>query len=203
VGHRTASDGESYRATAPGSQRYRQVRLRPRLPDVHTIRDACSRHRDANTSLRIYPFAFGEWWLAEDVWTSSVFFRQKAVNRSRKEILCQSTECNRSVALGRPLRLGLFRPERAYLQGVLMHPRFPRGCMRRGSWGFRPRIGAPLLAGRLAQRDFSLPRPERHRSKYECNSFLERRNAAATRARQDLLSQKIVEESYVVRESVI
>src|ERR1700722_7874895 len=35
VGHRTASDGEYHRATAPGSRHYRQVSRRPRLPDVH------------------------------------------------------------------------------------------------------------------------------------------------------------------------
>jgi GDP-mannose 4,6 dehydratase len=35
VGHRTASDGESHRATAPGARHYRRVIQPPRLPDVH------------------------------------------------------------------------------------------------------------------------------------------------------------------------
>src|SRR6202035_827341 len=35
VGHRTASDGESHRATAPGARHYRRVSQPPRLPDVH------------------------------------------------------------------------------------------------------------------------------------------------------------------------
>jgi len=34
TGHRTASDGESHRATAPGGRHYRRARLLPRLPDV-------------------------------------------------------------------------------------------------------------------------------------------------------------------------
>src|SRR5580692_2469694 len=38
VGHRTASDGESHRATSPGSRHYRRINRLPRLPDVH-IRD--------------------------------------------------------------------------------------------------------------------------------------------------------------------
>jgi hypothetical protein len=38
--HRTASNGASHRATAPGTRHYRQVSQPPRLPDVHTWREA-------------------------------------------------------------------------------------------------------------------------------------------------------------------